>query len=189
MTLEYIAEALRPLAVPLTDLHEDPANARTGHDIDMIAGSLRQFGQRKPISVNRAQGNKIEAGNGTYRAAQKLGWSHIAAVFFDDDPATAAAYGIADNRVGEFSKWDPDTLDDVVTSAGELFTGFTTSALGDLLGDGTEENPEKETDQEIKARYMTHVLVSFNVDIAIEVQSILDKLSEINGIELDYGSN
>jgi DNA modification methylase len=139
--LSYIVEGLRSLAVPIESLYEDPANARIGHDVDRIAGSLRQYGQRKPIVVNRLQQGKIEAGNGTYRAALQLGWSHIAVVFVDDDPATAAGFGIADNRVGEFSRWDEDVLREVARSVGDLFTGFEPAELDDLVGVSTETQP------------------------------------------------
>src|SRR5512138_70886 len=97
--LTYIAEGLRVLAAPIDELHIDPANARTKHALDRIATSLKLYGQRKPIIANRLQDGKIEAGNGTWLAAKQLGWSHIAVVFVDDDPATAAAFGIADNRL------------------------------------------------------------------------------------------
>lgn len=131
---DYIAEGLRSLAVPIDSLHEDLANARVGHDVDRIAASLAQYGQRKPLVANRLQGNKIEAGNGTYQAAKKLGWSHVAVVFVDDDPATAAAFGIADNRTGELSRWDPDALDDLAETVGDLFTGFTQDELDEVIG-------------------------------------------------------
>lgn len=130
---DYIAEQLRPLAVAIADLHEDPANARKGHAVDRIAASLKAYGQRKPIVVNRKQGGKVEAGNGTLAAAKSLGWTHIAAVFVDDDPATAAAFGIADNRVGELSEWDAEALDLIIPDLGDLFTGFTAIELETLL--------------------------------------------------------
>lgn len=150
--LIYIAESLRPLAVPIDSLHEDPANARVGHDLDRIAGSLRQYGQRKPVIANRLQNGKIEAGNGTWRAAkQKLGWSHIAVVFVDDDAATAAAYGIADNRVAEFSRWDEEVLRELTQTTGDLFTGFEPAELDELVGVSTAtptvEDPGAEPDR------------------------------------------
>ena len=55
--------------------------------------------------ANRAQNGKVEKGNGTLRAAKQLGWSHVAVLWVEDDPATAAGYGIADNRTGELSGW------------------------------------------------------------------------------------
>lgn len=135
--LFHIAEALRPLAVPIDSLHEDPANARVGHDVARIAASLKAYGQRKPIVANRLQASKIEAGNGTYRAALQLGWSHVAVVFVEDDPATAAAYGVADNRVGEFSRWDETVLREITSTTGDLFTGFEPAELEQLVGVST----------------------------------------------------
>lgn len=140
----YISESLRPLAVLIDSLHEDPANARVGHDVARIAASLKAYGQRKPIVANRLQSGKIEAGNGTYRAAKQLGWSHIAVVFVDDDPATAAAFGIADNRVGEFSRWDEEVLREIASTTGDLFTGFEPAELNDLVGVSTATGPAVE---------------------------------------------
>lgn len=134
--LTYIAEGLRGLAVPIDDLHVDPANARKNHALDRIASALKDYGQRKPIVANRLQNGKVEAGNGTWLAAKhKLGWSHIAVVFVDDDPATAAAFGIADNRLGELSEWDKDALGALIPTVEDLFTGFTEAETRDLLGE------------------------------------------------------
>lgn len=107
-----IADELRPLVRPLSELALDPANARTHDEANLAAirGSLRTYGQRKPIVVNRRTGT-IEAGNGTYQAALALGWTEIAAIFVDDDPSTAAGYAIADNRAGELAGWDTQALD------------------------------------------------------------------------------
>lgn len=163
--LPYIVESLRPLAVPIDSLHEDPANARVGHDLDRIAASLKAYGQRKPIIANRLQDGKIEAGNGTWRAAKhKLGWSHIAVVFVDDDPATAAAYGIADNRVAEFSRWDEEVLREIAQATGDLFTGFEPAELDDLVGVSTETPPtvddpgaEPERADELLAKWQVQI--------------------------------
>lgn len=58
LELGYIAEGLRGLAVAVGELHEDAANARVDHAVDRIAASLRQYGQRKPVVANRAQGGQ-----------------------------------------------------------------------------------------------------------------------------------
>ncbi len=142
--LNYIAAPLRPLAIPIRDCHPDPANARTGHAIDRIAASLARYGQRKPIVVNRSEGMKIEAGNGTWQAAVSLGWSHIAAVIVDDDPMTATGFGIADNRLSELSEWDTETLAALVNALDpELPTGF---------GDGELEAMMAELGAELEAK-------------------------------------
>lgn len=134
--LSHITESLRPLAVQINDLHLDPANARTGHAVDRIAASLARYGQRKPLVVNRNENNKIEAGNGTWQAAKSLGWQWIAAVFVEDDPMTAVGYGIADNRLGDLSEWDSETLQTLIDSLDpdlNLPTGFNEDELDELL--------------------------------------------------------
>lgn len=136
--LDHIIPDLRSLAVPLDDLKLDAANARTGHALDRIAASLHRYGQRKPIVVNRSEGNKIEAGNGTWQAAKLLGWTHIAAVFVEDDPMTAVGYGIADNRLGDLSEWDAETLQALVDGLDpelNLPTGFDDDELAAMLAE------------------------------------------------------
>lgn len=102
---------LRPLARPITDLVVDPANVRSHNpkNIQAIVASLRQFGQQKPIVVNRD--NVVLAGNGTLEAAVALGADEIAALVFDGDSKSfEAAYAIADNRTSELAEWDFPTL-------------------------------------------------------------------------------
>ena len=111
LPLDHIAKPLRHLAVDITTLVTDPANARR-HPIDnlaMIKTSLRVYGQRKPLVVNQ-RNNIIEAGNGTFEAAKALGWSHLAVVYVDDDQTTATGFSIADNRSGELAEWDKEAL-------------------------------------------------------------------------------
>src|SRR6516225_6647683 len=118
--LSAIAEPLRPLAVPCADLLLDPANARRHPEpnLEALKASLRVYGQRKPVVVNRRTGT-LEAGNGTLQAALALGWSHLAAVYVDDDPMTAAGFSIADNRTAELAEWDRAALDKLL---GEIKT-------------------------------------------------------------------
>lgn len=119
--LSHIVEQLRPLAVPVEDLVPDPANARK-HGTENLAGikaSLRVYGQRKPVVVNKRNG-VVEAGNGTLQAAISLKWTHVAVVYVDDDPSTAAGFSIADNRTSDLSEWDTDALDKILR---EIETG------------------------------------------------------------------
>lgn len=115
--LTHIVEALRPLAVPIGELVADPANARKHgvKNLEAIAASLRVYGQRKPIVVNK-RNSVVQAGNGTLAAALSLGWQMIAAVYVDDDPATAAGFAIADNRTAELAEWDAQALDQLLRS-------------------------------------------------------------------------
>lgn len=110
--LSMIVESLRPLAVPISELIFDPANARKHPEgsISAIAASLRVYGQVKPVVVRQGNGVVI-AGNGTLSAALSLNWTHLAAVKVAWDGATSAGFSISDNRVAELSEWDAQALD------------------------------------------------------------------------------
>ena len=134
-----IAPALRDLAVALDDLHADPANVRAhdGRNLDAIAASLMRFGQQIPI-VADGEG-MIVAGNARYVAAQKLGWSHLAAIRTELAGSERIAFAIADNRTAELAAWAEGDLgrildelraeDDALLAA----VGFTPAEVEELL--------------------------------------------------------
>jgi site-specific DNA-methyltransferase (adenine-specific) len=105
---------LRIETIKISSLTPDPTNARR-HDsrnLDSIKGSLKLFGQRKPIVVTGS--NVIVAGNGTVEAAKDLGWSEILIVRtpIDWTPEQVKAYALADNRTAELAEWDAKILAD-----------------------------------------------------------------------------
>lgn len=158
-----IVEPLQPLAIPAVNLMTDPENARRG-DVAAVKRSLNVFGQRKPIVVKQtgtdADGRPtgiIMAGNHTYAAALELGWTEVAAVFVDDDAATAKAYALADNRTGELASWDQAQLAATLqTLSADEFDmtalGWSETDLATLLGDpgpvGGDGSGESTTDDE-----------------------------------------
>jgi len=135
----WIAEPLRPLAEPIGAVDVDPQNARKHNDANLkaIRTSLHRFGLRKPIVANRANG-QVEAGNGTLLAARALGWSHIAVVWVEDDPAAQTGFSIADNRTAELAAWDDallaELLDQHAPAAPDLFDDLLMAELFDPAG-------------------------------------------------------
>lgn len=97
----------------IRDLTPDPENARLHDDKNLkaIQGSLKEFGQRKPIVITAA--GVIVAGNGTVEAAKRLGWTEIEAVRVPGDwtPNQIKAFALADNRTAELAAWDIQVLD------------------------------------------------------------------------------
>jgi ParB-like chromosome segregation protein Spo0J len=98
----------------IKDLTPDPQNARQ-HDeknLKAIQGSLKEFGQRKPIVITEA--GVIVAGNGTVEAAKRLGWLEIQAVRVPGDwtPNQIKAFALADNRTAELASWNMEVLDE-----------------------------------------------------------------------------
>ena len=98
--------------IRIADLKPDPQNARTHSEqnLNAIAGSLREFGQRKPIVITSQ--NIIAAGNGTVKAAKSLGWTEIEAVRVpaDWDADRIKAFALADNRTAELASWNPEVM-------------------------------------------------------------------------------
>ena len=96
--------------IAIEKLSNDPANARKHNDrnIEAIVGSLRRFGQQKPIVVDVS--GVVRAGNGTLEAARRLGWKDIDCVETQLKGSDAIAYAIADNRTAELADWDDDVL-------------------------------------------------------------------------------
>ena len=145
--LDHIEASIRSLAVPIENVSEDPANARTHTDrnIETIKASLRAFGQQTPIVADRR--NVVRKGSGTLRAAKALGWTRIAVARTSLAGSELTAYAIADNRSGDKevgSDWDPAALsaqlDDLRSddSIDELTTGFSASEIDDLLASSTD---------------------------------------------------
>lgn len=132
---------LLPLAVTLDRLSSLENNPRRG-DVEAVSKSYDTFGQRKPIVVRKTGKNsegdligEILAGNHQFQAAKKLGWDKIAVVWVEDDDATAAAFAVADNRVGLLGEWDTEklfaSLDGLDSNLLEA-TGFSLDDLDDI---------------------------------------------------------
>jgi DNA modification methylase len=119
--------------VPVGALVLDPANARKhgSRNLDAIAGSLRQFGQRRPLVCRRAGGETmVIAGNGTLEAARSLGWTEVVITVVPDDWTSeqAKAYALADNRTAELATWDEAVLAEQLTDLDAL--GFDLNSIG-----------------------------------------------------------
>lgn len=127
--LLHIVQSLHPLAVHVSKIKLDPANARMGHDLQGIAASLEKFGQRTPIVVNKSEKNIVLKGNGTYQAmVDILQKQWIAAVYVEDDPKQADSYSLADNRLTDLSFFDPDTVVKTLLESSEEIPGMGTLA-------------------------------------------------------------
>lgn len=114
-------------SIKIDALVPDPSNARKHDEANLkaIAGSLREFGQRKPIVVTQA--NVIAAGNGTVEAAKSLGWTEIQAVRVpaDWDADRIKAFALADNRTAELATWDTEVLNSQLRELSEAGVDIT----------------------------------------------------------------
>jgi len=147
--MNNIHHSLESLAIDIDKLSFLEGNPRKG-DIEAVAKSYKQFGQRKPIVATKDY--VVIAGNHQLAAARQLGWDKIAVVITDDDELTAKAFALADNRTAELGSYDDDLLADLlseVSSVPELMdsTGFSEDDLFDLIG--FDDEPEEEQEIEV----------------------------------------
>lgn len=128
--------------------------------IDKVAASIRAFGWRQPIVVDRA--GVIVVGHSRLLAARKLGLSevpvHVAADLTD---AQTRAYRIADNRSNEEASWDADLLRLELSELGDIGAALTAFDPAELERFGPErpklQDPEPQIDKacELKTKWRT----------------------------------
>ena len=105
--------------------------------VDAVASSIRQFGWRVPVIVDRD--GVIIAGHTRLLAAKKLGLSEVPVhVASDLTPEAAKALRIADNKTGELAEWDfellPIELKELQAMDWDLSAlGFSEDELSELL--------------------------------------------------------
>jgi ParB-like chromosome segregation protein Spo0J len=131
-------DALRPMLVPIAEVHPHPRNPRQG-DVGAMSLSLERFGQYRPAVVQADTGH-IVAGSHMWKAAAALGWTHLAVIVRAMDDAEAAQLMLADNRVADRGGYDQDALAAVMRDLAEQdalhpATGYDLDDLDDLLAD------------------------------------------------------
>ena len=113
---------------PISDVRPYEKNPRKNLEaVDAVAASLREFGFRQPIVVDRE--GVIVVGHTRWMAAQKIGLKQVPVhVALDLTPEQASAYRIADNQTATIASWDMDLL---AVEIGELKdAGFDLDLLG-----------------------------------------------------------
>lgn len=77
--------------------------------VDVVAASIEAFDFQQPIVIDKNY--VVIAGHTRLKAAKQLGLETVPCKIADElNDAEAAAYRLADNKTGEFSKWDFEKL-------------------------------------------------------------------------------
>lgn len=179
--LPYIAEQLRPLAIPVESLNYDPENKRV-HDpknMQAVKASFARFGQRLPIVVQQ-QGMVVKAGNARLKAAKEMGWNEIAAVVVDESDVEATAFALVDNRSSELAAWDGELGDFLLQleKDGEDVEslGWSREDLDAFMEKGAEEEEEPEIKfSEYIGESNHYIVLKFESDIDwLQAQSVFN---------------
>lgn len=83
----------------------------TKENIEGIANSIKEFGFKKPILLDK--NNVIIAGHGRYEASLLLGLDIVPCIYASDlTPEQVKAFRLVDNKVAESSLWEDKKLDE-----------------------------------------------------------------------------
>ena len=123
--------------------------------VDVVAASIEAFDFQQPIVIDKNY--VVIAGHTRLKAAKQLGLETVPCKIADElNDAEAAAYRLADNKTGEFSKWDfeklPFETQKLETFKMEQF-GFETESLNAMSDtEIVEDDYEAEIPEEPKAK-------------------------------------
>lgn len=93
---------------------------RNDDSVDAVANSIKAFGFRAPIIVDRDL--VIIAGHTRWKAARKLGLKTVPVIIAEDmTEEQAQAYRIADNSAGSASTWDDELLREILADIGTAY--------------------------------------------------------------------
>lgn len=122
--------------VPLSSLHEDPANARKHGDRNRatVRASLQEFGQVQVLVVESGTGRVI-GGNCTLGECRALGMEEVMVCEVDLHGKDAGRLAAVLNRSAELAGWDDDALADLFRYLGDdaLNLGWSEEELEALL--------------------------------------------------------
>lgn len=146
LKIEYLA---------LDQVRPDPCNPRLHgkRHIRQIAKSIQAFGFNAPILVDDEK--QIVGGHGRHAAAVLLGLPTAPTICLGHlSPQQRRAYMVADNRLGDLSKWDGKALAGIMLELAEADLSFDIEAAGFSVGEidlmvAAAEGDAGDTDDEI----------------------------------------
>ena len=112
-------------SVPIGSIRPYDKNPRKNAPaVDKVAESIREFGFRQPIVVDKD--GVIIVGHTRYKAAMKLQLSEVPVLVASDlTDDQVKAYRLADNKTAEFAEWDTTLLFDELTALQEAHFDMT----------------------------------------------------------------
>jgi len=168
--------------MPIKEVHPYPNNPRINKEaIDKVAASLRSFGWRQPIVIDKD--NVIIVGHTRLQAAKRLRMKEVPVLVADDlTEDQVKAYRLADNKTAEFSEWDMDKLGDELADILDIDMETFGFDLNDFIKEPkvTEDNYEPVLPVEPKAKrgdiYLLgrHRLMCGDAQIKNDVDKLVD---------------
>lgn len=137
-TINSLVQKIERVQIKAIKTH--PENNNTRPDLDDIIDSLEETGLYKPLVVQKSS-KHICAGNHTYLAARKMGWTEIDVVFVDVDDTGARRILLADNKTAQGAEIDDRLTAELLSKIPDAHvgTGFALDEVNDYLASLTEQ--------------------------------------------------
>jgi DNA modification methylase len=122
--------------LPPDQIRPDPTNPRLHgkRHVRQLAKSVEAFGFNAPILIDDE--GQIVAGHGRHAAAVFLGLLTVPTICVGHlSPPQRRAYMVADNRLGDLSKWDGNVLAGIMLELAETDLTFDVDAAGFSVGE------------------------------------------------------
>jgi DNA modification methylase len=122
--------------LPLDQIRPDPTNPRVHRKrhVRQLAKSIEAFGFNAPILIDDE--GQIVAGHGRHAAALLLSLLTVPTIGVGHlSPQQRRAYMVADNRLGDLSKWDGNALAGIMLELAEADLSFDVEAAGFSVGE------------------------------------------------------
>ncbi len=128
----------------IEDLRPDPGNPRKNDAaVPGVRESIKAFGFRTPIVID--QYGNIVAGHTRYKAALELGMEELPCIVADQlSDKQLRAFQLADNKTGEFAKWDTGLL---ISELDDLLGSFEMSIYGFNLKSANDKKTKEKDEQ------------------------------------------
>jgi hypothetical protein len=123
---------LRNIPIDLLVPNESNARNHSKEQIKLLVKSIKEFGFVNPLIID--EHNILLAGHGRYLAARRLRLAEVPCISITGlTDQQKQAYMIADNKLGERSKWDRETLNTELV--GLLLNGVNLEIMGFTKGE------------------------------------------------------
>ena len=141
LKIEYIStDELKP--------YKRNAKKHPDEQVDYIANSIREFGFKQPIVIDK--NNVVVIGHGRLLAAKKLNLDTVPVIYANDlTDEQIKALRLADNKTNE-SEWDLDFLDEELADIFDLDMSDFGFDLPDDLEQDTDSKPEDDPWEDIE---------------------------------------
>lgn len=151
--------------------------------IDAIKKSIERFGFNDPIAV-WGEKNIIVEGHGRLSAAKQLGIEEVPCIRLDhmsDDERKA--YMLAHNKTTMISDFDEGLLCNELEQLDQLFD------MSEFGFDELEKSDIEIEETELKPYRNVHYLITIDINNNDKIIDIIEKLKEIEGVEVESTLN